>query len=410
MDAFHTKKALEMYKRLPKSKPKAVELLSSTVTPDSETQIEFRKLRDELEQEGWFERDMVHEFKLLGIWASLVMSAAVTAHSVPVLSSFLLGLSMTNAGWLGHDYVHGVDDFSQKMRNFAAVAAGLDPTWWSDKHNKHHALSTYYIVKTCALLNAFFNSLSSFVAANEMGVDEDIATDPFLYQWPPAPENDSPLRKIQHLIFFVPFSFLFALWRVDSLTVTVDAIEAKRPHAKSELFALLIHYGVLLTLFPLSVWVPAVFMSGLVSALIVTPTHQSEQLFEDYQPDWVTAQFQSTRNAVMSNPFSEWLWGGMQYQLEHHLFPSMPRSKYPKLRSKMMEFANRLKVPGGYRESGEWEILKMNWELYKKVAEADAVPGAPPSKGRVGQLGAIQSTNSPAVSLGALPTIGAKAQ
>lgn len=142
MDAFHTQKALDMYKRLPKSKPQTVQMLSSTVEPDSATQVEFRKLRSQLEQEGWFERDMVQEFKLLAIWASLVTSAAVTAHSIPVLSTFLLGLSMTNAGWLGHDYVHGVDDFSQKMRNFAALAAGLDPTWWSDKHNKHHALST----------------------------------------------------------------------------------------------------------------------------------------------------------------------------------------------------------------------------------------------------------------------------
>jgi len=86
------------------------------------------------------------------------------------------------------------------------MAAGLDPVWWSerqDKHNKDHALT------------------------NQMGVDEDIATDPFLYQWPPAPENDSPLRKIQHLIFYIPFSFLFALWRVDSLKVVIDAIEQK---------------------------------------------------------------------------------------------------------------------------------------------------------------------------------------
>jgi acyl-lipid Delta6-acetylenase / acyl-lipid (9-3)-desaturase len=29
-----------------------------------------------------------------------------------------------------------VDKFSFKMRNFAAIAAGMSPTWWSDKHNK----------------------------------------------------------------------------------------------------------------------------------------------------------------------------------------------------------------------------------------------------------------------------------
>lgn len=240
---------------------------------------------------------------------------------------------------------------------------------------------------------------SSYLLANEQGADEDIATDPFLFQWAPAPENDSPLRKIQHLIFYIPFSFLFALWRVDSIKVAVDGVEKKRPNAKSELYGLMIHYLVMLSIFPVNVWVPAIFMSGLVSALIVTPTHQSEEMFSEYQPDWVTAQFQSTRNAVTTNPFSEWIWGGMQYQLEHHLFPSMPRSKYPSLRERLIKFAEDNQIPGGYRETGEFEILKMNWELYKRVAEADPVPGAPPTRGRPGQQGAIASTNSPANAL-----------
>ena len=198
----------------------------------------------------------------------------------------------------------------------------------------------------------------------------------------------------------MPFSFLFALWRVDSLTVTIEALSKGRPGAEDELKALLVHYLVMLSLFPPSVWVPAIFLSGLLSALIVTPTHQSEEMFDEYQPDWVTAQFMSTRNAVTTNPFSEWIWGGMQYQLEHHLFPSMPRNKYPLLREKLIKFANDNNVPGGYRESGEWEILKMNWELYKRVAEADAVPGAPFSRGKAGQQGAIDFSNSPAASKG----------
>ena len=65
----------------------------------------------------------------------------------------------------------------------------------------------------------------------------------------------------------------------------------------------------------------------------------------------------------------------MQYQLEHHLFPAMPRSKYPALRPILKQFAseNNLK----YLESGEFEILKMNWELMRDVAKADPVVGAP---------------------------------
>lgn len=371
MDAFHSEKARGMWQKLPKSSPEAVEVLSKQVADDSSTQIAFRELRDQLQADGWWERDFVHEATLLAIWVSLVVGAAATAHTVAPISSVLLALAMTNAGWLGHDYVHGVDKFCDRMRNFVCFGAGLGTTWWSDKHNKHHALT------------------------NEMGVDEDIATDPFLYTWAPDPKHDSPLRKIQHWIFFVPFSALFALWRYDTMQVAIGAVEEKRPGAKEELAGLLAHYFVLLTLFPLGVWFPAVFLSGLMSALIVTPTHQSEELFGDYQPDWVKAQFESTRNAVMTNPFSEWLWGGMQYQLEHHLFPSMPRSKYPALKPILTKFAQDNNIKGGYRESGEFEILKMNWDLYKEVAEADPVDGAPYSRGH-GQLGAISLGFSPA--------------
>jgi acyl-lipid Delta6-acetylenase / acyl-lipid (9-3)-desaturase len=153
MDAFHSEKGRQMYKRLPKSKEATSQMLESQITPDSATQIAFRKLRDDLEKEGWWERDMVHEGTQLGLWGSCVLIAAVTASSLPILSTVFLGMSMTAAGWLGHDYIHGVDKFTDKMRNFAALAAGLAPTWWSDKHNKHHALSTYKNVLAIVFLS-----------------------------------------------------------------------------------------------------------------------------------------------------------------------------------------------------------------------------------------------------------------
>ena len=43
---------------------------------------------------------------------------------------------------------------------------------------------------------------------------------------------------------------------------------------------------------------------------------QAEELYHEQQHDWVAAQISSTRDVVTGNPFSEWLWGGMQYQLE----------------------------------------------------------------------------------------------
>jgi acyl-lipid Delta6-acetylenase / acyl-lipid (9-3)-desaturase len=74
----------------------------------------------------------------------------------------------------------------------------------------------------------------------------------------------------------------------------------------------------------------------------------------------------------------------------------MPRNKYPALKERLVKFAQDNNIPGGYRESNEFEILHMNWKLYKAVAEADAIPGAPLTRGRPGLQAAIVTSASPA--------------
>lgn len=181
LDGFHTIKGQSMIQRLPKSKLAVTEMLSQTVPDDTTTQLNFRALKKDLETKGYWERNLVHEYTQLGIWSTLVISAAVLSHLplsivmtlgsngsgiLSVLSSFLLALSMTAAGWLGHDYIHGIDTFAYKFRNFAAVAAGLAPIWWSDKHNKVGKRDTELVVINmysylCQLIYAF--ELNTFV-------------------------------------------------------------------------------------------------------------------------------------------------------------------------------------------------------------------------------------------------------
>jgi len=70
----------------------------------------------------------------------------------------------------------------------------MSTTWWSNKHNMHHALT------------------------NEVGYDEDIALDPALHLWAPDPKNDIPwLRRWQHVYWPIPYSILFLYWRFDSI-------------------------------------------------------------------------------------------------------------------------------------------------------------------------------------------------
>ena len=55
------------------------------------------------------------------------------------LAATVLGISNTIAGWLSHDYVHGRGKWADLMRPFGHICGGMSPTWWSDKHNVHHA-------------------------------------------------------------------------------------------------------------------------------------------------------------------------------------------------------------------------------------------------------------------------------
>ena len=110
-------------------------------------------------------------------------------------------------------------------------------------------------------------------------------------------------------------------------------------------------------------------------------THQSEEIFlrdtlRKY--DFIEAQFRSTRNAKCNNPISHILWGGMQWQLEHHIFPTMPRYKYPAVSKVLQKFAAENELD--YRISGEFEIIGENIELLKKIGNAPAVAGNPSSE------------------------------
>lgn len=208
----------------------------------------------------------------------------------------------------------------------------------------------------------------------QIGYDEDVALEPAVYLWRPDPANDSPLRKLQHLYWPLPFSVLFFYWRFDSIKYAMQ-------HRKwNQLARLGAHWAAFLSVVPFSTMMLAIWLSGLLTATIVTATHQSEEIFmleTSRKYDFVEAQFRSTRDAKLDNPFSSILWGGMQWQLEHHLFPTMPRYRYPALSKELEKFAAEQGL--SYRISGEFEILKQNVAKLAEMAAAEPQPGNPDS-------------------------------
>ena len=349
MYAFHSDKAMQMLKRLPRAKTQPPNLPMPT-----KATYAFREFRKQLVQEGWFRPTIWGESKKLLPWLASTLGGIIALRAgkgpiVGLIGIILLAVGNTLSGWLAHDYVHGRSRWCSFMRPYGELMGGMSTTWWSMKHNMHHALT------------------------NEVGYDEDIALAPAIYLWQPDPQHDvRSLRRWQHIFWPLPYSILFLYWRFDSIRYVLKYkkfAEAARLVAHWSIFSSAVGIVPLL----LSVW-----LSGLLTATIVTVTHQSEELFlgdslRSY--DFVEAQFRSTRNAACNNPLSNILWGGMQWQLEHHLFPTMPRYKYPALSERVKAFAREQGLE--YRVTGEFEIIRDNVRQLRKVGQAEPVVGNP---------------------------------
>ena len=132
----------------------------------------------------------------------------------------------------------------------------------------------------------------------------------------------------------------------------------------NERLAIGLGYVWLLSMGPI-VPIMGILIGGFLVAIVVTCNHQTEDIIPTDAPYcYVTDNFTSTRGVRCDNIVTEYLFGGMQYQLEHHLFPSMPRYYYPKLRPILKRFSDENKLP--FKISGVTEIMKMNYEVIKK--------------------------------------------
>ncbi len=116
---------------------------------------------------------------------------------------------------------------------------------------------------------------------------------------------------------------------------------------------------------PICVIIGSVFFGGFLVAIVVTCNHQTEDILPtESQYCFSTDQFNTTRGVRCDNFVTEYLFGGMQYQLEHHLFPTMPRYYYPTLRPRIKAFAEENGLP--FKVSGVWEIIRMNYNILRK--------------------------------------------
>jgi fatty acid desaturase len=275
----------------------------------------------------------------------MVTIGTFLSYTYPVLATLLIGLGMQQAGWIGHDYSHGRGNLSIALGTIlGATINGFSAKWWANKHDTHH------------------------IYPNRKEYDSDIHNEPILFLWIPNKEGDEWYRRYQHYYYVFVYSLLYVSWRMQSIQFVMGS--------KNWVERILIAVNYIwLACLPWKVAVGSVVFGGLFVAMVVTANHQTEEMIEpDDKYHYVNDQFRTTRGVYCGNLFSEYFFGGMQYQLEHHLFPIMPRYHYPALRPLVRKFAEENNLQ--YHMNSVLEITILNYLQMKKIAMA-SIPQSP---------------------------------
>jgi fatty acid desaturase len=247
-----------------------------------------------------------------------------------------LGAAFTQVAFLGHDGGHQQVYKSKRINDTLGIVAGnlltgLSYGWWVDKHNRHHAKPNYE------------------------GFDPDIADGVLAFTADQVASRGGPVSRFitchQAWLFFPLLTLEGLQLHVASFRSLWSGSGHRYYRTEIVLFALhaMFYLGaVLLVLSPAKALVfvaihQAVF--GLYMGCSFAPNHKGMPTVRPGEEiDFLRRQVLTSRN-VRGGWLTDQLLGGLNYQVEHHLFPSMPRASLRRAQVLVREHCRELQIP-----------------------------------------------------------------
>ncbi len=329
---------------------------------------EYLQLRRQVAEKGLLDRQYAYyATTVLCTLAALLLGIAIIVvfdqFWVQVLNAVFLAVVFAKFGFIGHDSGHR-QIFRSAFKNdlvmlLAGFVTGMTPSWWQDKHNTHHR------------------------NPNQLGYDGDIEVSVFAFTEQQALDSRGLMRlfvRYQALCFY-PMLLLTSLSLLGGgLAYLVRRERVKYPLAEITLVVagVALYLAVLFVFLP--PWQAAVFivvhraLAGLHMGSVFAPNHKGMPVLEpDTKLDYLRQQVLTARD-VIPNPVIDFGYGGLNYQIEHHLFPNMPRNRLKDAREVVKSFCRDRGIV--YHETGFWrshrEILGYMHEVSAPLRGARA--------------------------------------
>ncbi len=266
----------------------------------------------------------------LSLYTHLVFFTPVWWLAVP--ECILLGGVTAAIGFnVMHDGAHG--SFSQhklinKLAAFSLNFLGASAIMWNQKHNIIHHTYT-----------------------NISGVDDDIEAGPSLRFT--KEQKRYPIHKFQHYYFWVLYTLLHILWIFVSdykkyFSGKIGMVSIKKFSTAEHIafWSAKILYLLMIVVIPIYIlgfgtWLAGFLITSMVTGFTISIVFQLAHTVEhtDFpmpaepsgkiENEWAIHQINTTVNFATNNKLISWLVGGLNFQIEHHLFPKISHVHYP---------------------------------------------------------------------------------
>lgn len=289
-------------------------------------------------RKGWYARMITGNLLALAVVVTGFVLAGDTWWTL--LLAVPLAVLSARTAYIGHDAGHAQIAVGRRVNRALGLLhgnllLGMSYAWWNDKHNRHHA------------------------NPNHIEKDPDVGAGALVW----TTEQAAVRRGFARWVTRHQAWLFFPMLLLEGIALKVSSVQDLRRQPLRERAVegalLALHtagYGaLLLTCLPVGKALAFALLHqalfGLHLGMAFAPNHKGMDMPDPAGERWghLRRQVLTSRN-VRGGPVTDWLLGGLNYQIEHHLFPNMPRPHLRLVQPLVREHCRNLGLP--YAETG----------------------------------------------------------